>query len=62
MNEGKLDRILRGIIGIVLVLVASLVLQGAWQIVLWIIGGILLVTAISGFCLLYYPFHFSTKK
>jgi hypothetical protein len=62
MNEGTLDRVVRVIVGIVLVLVASLVLQGAGQIVLWVIGGILLVTGISGVCLLYLPFRFSTRK
>ena len=62
MNMGVVDRVVRGIVGIALLLIAALVAQGAWQIVLWVIGGILVLTAIIGFCPLYYPFHFSTKK
>jgi hypothetical protein len=62
MNMGKLDRIIRAIVGIAALLLAFLVVDGAWQIVLWVVGGILLLTAIIGFCPLYYPFHFSTKK
>ncbi len=62
MNMGMIDRVARVIIGIALLVVAFLAVQGAWQIVLWVIGGILVITALIGFCPLYYPFHFSTKK
>lgn len=62
MNERKLDRILRAILGAVALLIAFVVVGGAAQVILWIIGGLLLLTAATGFCLLYYPFHFSTKK
>jgi len=62
MNIGMIDRVARVIIGIALLVVAFLAVQGAWQIVLWVIGGILVITALIGFCPLYYPFHFSTKK
>lgn len=62
MNMGTADRIIRGIIGIALLLVALFVLGGAWQIVLIVLGGILIGTALSGFCPLYLPFHISTKK
>ena len=61
-NMGTADRVIRGIIGIVLLLLALLVIDGVWQIVLLVISGILIGTAISGVCLLYIPFHFSTKK
>ncbi len=62
MNMGKLDRIIRGIIGVALIVVALFVLDGAWQIVLLGLGGIMVGTALSGFCPLYVPFHISTKK
>jgi hypothetical protein len=62
MNMGKTDRIIRGIIGIVLLAVALMVMDGAWQIVVIVVGGILVGTALSGFCPLYLPFHISTKK
>ena len=62
MNMGTIDRIIRGIIGVALIVVALFVLEGAWQIVSIVLGGILVGTALSGFCPLYVPFHISTKK
>jgi hypothetical protein len=62
MNMGKSDRIIRAIIGIIALLVAFVWAGGALQIVLWILGGILLLTAIVGLCPLYSIFHFSTKR
>lgn len=62
MNMGRTDRIIRGAIGVVALLVAFFVLHGGWQIALWVIGGIMLATGLSGICPAYYPFHFSTKK
>jgi len=62
MNMGKADRWIRFIAGLVILLVAFLWLGGAAQIVLWVIGGILVLTGAIGFCPLYFPFHFSTKK
>ncbi|MFA5628788.1 MAG: DUF2892 domain-containing protein [Dehalococcoidales bacterium] len=62
MNLGKVDRIIRGIIGLALLGVALFVLDGAWQIVLIVLGGVMIGTALSGFCPLYVPFRFSTKK
>jgi len=62
MNEGKVDRIVRAVLGVVALLIAFLAVDGVAQIVLWVIGGILLLTAASGFCLLYLPFRFSTKR
>ena len=62
MNESVLDRVIRSIVGIVLLLVAFLAVTGAWQIVLWILGGILVLTAAIGICPLYLLFRISTKK
>ena len=61
-NMGSMDRIIRAIGGIVLLIVSFLVPSLAWQIVLWIIAGILLITSSIGICPAYMPFHFSTKK
>ncbi|MCX7820574.1 MAG: DUF2892 domain-containing protein [Brevinematales bacterium] len=63
-NEGVIDRIIRAILGIGLI-VGALFLQGILKIVLIIIGIILLITAITGFCGLYVLFGIntcSTKK
>jgi hypothetical protein len=61
MNMGIVDRVIRGVIGLALVLVASLLLNGAAQIGLWVVGAILLVTAAVSFCPLYSILHLSTK-
>lgn len=61
-NMGAADRIIRFIVGVVFFIIAFLVLNGAWQILFWIIGGILILTAVVGICPLYIPFKFSTKK
>ena len=62
MNEGKVDRVVRAIVGVIALLIAFFVVGGVAQIVLWIIGGILLLTGATGYCLLYLPFRLSTKK
>jgi len=62
MNEGMVDRVIRVALGVIALLVAFLAVEGAAQIVLWVIGGILLLTGATGFCLLYLPFRFSTNK
>jgi len=62
MNMGSTDRIIRAIVGIAALLVAFLWAGGVVQVILWIIGAILLITAIAGFCPIYAPFKFSTKK
>ena len=53
-NESTIDRIIRVVLG-VLLLVLSLagVVTGTWGIVLIVLGAILLVTGLVGFCPLY---------
>ena len=62
MNMGKLDRIIRAIAGVIVLLIAFVAATGVAQIVLWVVGAILLLTAAIGFCPLYAPLRFSTKK
>lgn len=62
-NESSLDRIIRGILGVVLLLVAFLAVPaGALQIVLIVVGAIALITGAIGFCPLYRILGLSTKK
>ena len=62
-NMGTTDRIIRIIAGLAAVLTASLIsMNSALQITLWVIGGVLLVTAAIGFCPLYGLIHYSTKS
>ncbi len=62
-NESGLDRIIRVIIAIAAVAGAAAVgfgSVGAW--ILLVVAGIMLVTAVTGFCPLYRVFGISTCK
>ena len=62
-NESNVDRIIRAILAVVLLVVGIWGgLQGALPVVLIVLGAILLFTAITGFCLIYKIFNISTKK
>ena len=60
-NVGKVDKIIRYVLGIILVAV-GIVLQVTTGSLWWIalIGLVLIVTASISFCLLYLPFRIST--
>lgn len=64
MNEGTIDRVIRIVLGVVLLYVGFFVLAGTTLgVVLDVLGVVALATGISGFCLLYKLFgNFSTKK
>jgi hypothetical protein len=64
VNEGTIDRVIRAVLGAVLLYVGFFVLAGTpLGIVLDVLGVIGVVTAATGFCLLYRLFgDFSTKK
>lgn len=62
-NESNVDRIIRGILGLAVLLVAFLAVPaGALQIVLAIIGVVLVLTGAVGFCPLYRILGLSTKN
>jgi uncharacterized membrane protein len=62
-NESGLDRVIRVIAGLaLLVLVFTNVIGGTLGIVLAIIGGILIVTGAIGFCPLYALLKLRTNK
>jgi fatty acid desaturase len=63
MNEGPVDRIIRVIVGIALIALGLLgVATGVWMWVAYILGAILLLTGIVGFCPLYTLFKLNTAK
>jgi Protein of unknown function (DUF2892) len=63
MNEGTIDRIVRIVLGVVLLYIGIMVVGGAWGIVLDVIGAVALITGATGFCLLYKLFgDFTTTK
>jgi hypothetical protein len=62
-NMGLVDRILRTVLAAaVAVLIITGVLNGAAAIVLGILGGIFLLTAIVGVCPLYLLLRISTRR
>ena len=60
-NEGKADRIIRMIIGIILFLISYYYFDGILKAVAYLISLILVVTAITGYCCLYRLFGFKTN-
>lgn len=61
-NENTLDRLIRLLIAELLWLAAFFWVGGALSIILYVAGAIMTFTALTGFCLLYKPFGFSTLK
>ena len=61
-NVGSADRIFRIVLGLVLLTLVFFVTSGFWAIVAGLFGVIFLATGIIGWCPLYLPFKFSTRK
>lgn len=61
-NESAVDRWIRAILGMIIFYLAWSSLGGVWQIVGYVVGAILVLTAAAGYCLLYALFGISTKK
>ena len=71
-NEGSFDRVVRGVLGAVLIAAGALLFggyAGSWLsltvaswvgVVVGIIGALALLTGITGFCVLYRLFHIET--
>lgn len=62
VNEGTVDRVIRVIVGVVLVAAAYFATTGVWSIVLYVVAAILLITGAVGFCPLYTLLGISTTK
>ncbi|MGB2698716.1 MAG: YgaP-like transmembrane domain [Candidatus Zixiibacteriota bacterium] len=62
-NESGTDRGIRIVLGIILIILGWLALgNNTLGVILDIIGIILIITGITGFCLLYTLFGMSTRK
>lgn len=62
-NQSNLERVLRAILGVVLLVLGwGGFVSGAWGIVLIVLGFIALITGLVGFCPLYALLKISTKK
>ena len=63
VNESGIDRIIRLVLGLVLLGAGLFLVEGTAGIVLDVLGAVLLFTAATGFCLLYRVFgDISTVK
>lgn len=61
-NVGGLDRIVRIMLGLVLIAVGFAVLSGTGGTIVGLVGLIPLVTGLIGWCPLYLPFRFRTNR
>jgi len=62
INENTIDRVIRAVVGVILLVVGVMVVKGTIGIVLDVLGAILVVTGIVGFCPIYALFHIGTSK
>jgi hypothetical protein len=53
LNEGTFDRVIRVVLGVVLLYLGIMSVAGGWGIVLDVLGAIALITGVVGFCPLY---------
>lgn len=62
-NMSLIDRLLRGIIvALVAILYFTGTISGTLAWILGVLAAVFLLTSLFGFCPLYLPFNFSTKK
>lgn len=61
-NESAIDRLTRVIVAEILLLGSYFWLGGIWQIVIYVAGAAILVTALTGFCTLYRIFRISSRS
>ena len=61
-NENIFDRMLRALLGLALLLVGFFWMPGGWQYLVYVMGAVLLLTGIVGFCPLYRLLGISTYR
>ena len=62
VNEGSTDRIIRFVVGAALFVAVFTVLSGVAQIIAGVVGAILVLTSVVGFCPAYALFGIKTCK
>jgi len=62
LNVGGIDRIFRIVLGLVLIVAGFLFLSGTVGTIVAVVGFIPLLTGLVGWCPLYLPFKFSTRR
>jgi hypothetical protein len=61
-NEGKNDRVIRAVVGIIFILLGATIFTGTLSIAMYVIGVISIITAATGFCGLYKLLGIDTTK
>lgn len=61
-NENSIERIIRIVLGVVLLYIGYSMLSGLTQNLVYILGGLALFTGITGFCAIYTLLGISTIK
>ena len=61
-NEGTIDRVIRVILGLVLLYVGYAMVSAPWNYVAYVVGAILLITGAVGYCALYSVLKINTAK
>ena len=61
-NESSLDRIVRVVLAVVFYILGAYVFMGTLSVVFYVLALVMLLTAITGFCLLYKLFGINTDK
>jgi hypothetical protein len=63
VNMGTIDRVVRVVLALVVgLLIVTGQLSGVWAIVLGALAVVFVLTSAIGFCPLYAPFRFRTKR
>lgn len=61
-NEGLVDRIIRVVVGLAVLISGYVAFTGIMQAIVYAVGLVMVVTGGIGFCALYELVHISTKK
>ena len=62
VNQSTIERVIRGVVGVILLTAGVLVVKGPIGIVLDVIGVVLLFSGAVGFCHIYKFFRINTSK
>ena len=61
VNEGVWDRLIRIVLGLFFLYAGYALVAAPWNYVAYVVGFVLVVTGIIGFCLIYKLFGINTK-
>ncbi|HEY5540800.1 MAG TPA: DUF2892 domain-containing protein [Coriobacteriia bacterium] len=62
INLGTVDRVIRGVAGVILIAVGLFLVKGVIGVVLGLLGAVLIFSGTVGFCHVYKFFHIRTSK